>query len=564
MEYFKKFDAIFRSRALRNVVRWTRCIHGRLALICGLNVISTICSLGVTLSTKGLVDSAVSRGTNDTLKYAIILGVLMLSLTVLNILSSVVRLHASTRLQRSLQEMFVSSLMSKEYAPLKGRHSGELVNRFFSDMNIVKEGVMNIPPTLFSSAVSLLGATGILIAMDWRFILVLAGAGCVGLLIVILLREPMKKRQKRAREAEETLHVAVQESLENIRIIKAGLSEKHTLFKIGKRQEGLRQEQIRQGNFSLLVNRSLGVVVDLSWLLCMIWGCYCILHGEMSYGSLAAMIQLIGRIEGPIIGAFSLAGDAYGVITSAERIQELTELPEEEEGEPLSDFDEIKFENVSFRYSDGTDDVLKDVSFSVKPGEFIAVTGISGGGKTSLFQLLLGLYKPSDGRVLFVSGGKTVAASRGTRRLFAYVPQGNTLFSGTLKENLLLFNDMATDEEIEESLRCACIDDLAAETGLDAVVGERGMGLSEGQAQRVAIARALLSNAPILLLDESTSALDEETEARLLKNIAGLHGKTCLIVTHRKAALDICSRRLHITDGKMNQEDEACITELPI
>ncbi len=563
-EYARKFGAIFRGSALRSVIKWSKCVHGLLALICGLNVLYTVCSLGMTVSTKLLVDGAISHGSDAIGKNGVILALLVLALLVLDYLQTAVRLRASTRLQRSLQEMFASELMAKGYASLKSRHSGELVNRFFSDLGFIKNGVMNIPPTLFSSAVSLVGAAGILIAMDGRFMLLLIVAGIMGLAVVTLFRQPMKKRHKRKQEAEEALHVVVQETLENFRIIKAGLSEPWALGKIGKRQKGLEQEQLRQGWFSNVMNSSINAVVDISWLCCMIWGCYCIYKGRMSYGSLAAMIQLIGRIEGPIIGAFSLAGDAYGVISSAERIQELTDLPDETPCEPMLDFDEIRLKNVSYRYDDGTEDVLSGVSFTVRPGEFIAVTGISGGGKTSLFHLLLGLYQPTAGQVQFLHNGKATAASRGTRGLFAYVPQGNTLFSGTLRENLLLFNGSATDEEIGESLRCACIDDLVEEIGLDTVLGERGVGLSEGQAQRVAIARALLSKAPVLLLDESTSALDEKTEAKLLKNISALRGKTCLIVTHRKAALAICSRRLHIAEGKVIQEEENCFTALPI
>ena len=182
-----------------------------------------------------------------------------------------------------------------------------------------------------------------------------------------------------------------------------------------------------------------------------------------------------------------------------------------------------------------------------------ALTGISGGGKTSLFQLLLGIYKPKEGAVLFRQGGVTVPASRDTRSLFAYVPQGNTLMSGTLKDNLTMFTDHAAEEDINAAIHAACLDDLVAEVGMDAKLGERGIGLSEGQAQRVAVARALLSKAPILLLDESTSALDEKTEAKLLENIDAMRDKTVIIVTHRHAALSICDYTLHIEGGSMTR-----------
>ena len=206
-------------------------------------------------------------------------------------------------------------------------------------------------------------------------------------------------------------------------------------------------------------------------------------------------------------------------------------------------------EHVSFMYDDGDEDVLRDIDGTIHRGDFVALTGISGGGKTSLFQLLLGILHPTKGQIVFSKKGVDVPASRGTRRLFAYVPQGNMLFSGTLRDNLLMFTDEASEEEIEAAVKAACIEPLVKDIGLDAVLGERGIGLSEGQAQRVAVARALLSKAPVLLLDEATSALDEKTEAQLLANIAAMQDKTCLIVTHRRAALRICDYRMHIEDG---------------
>ena len=240
-------------------------------------------------------------------------------------------------------------------------------------------------------------------------------------------------------------------------------------------------------------------------------------------------------------------------MASAERLQEIVSLPDEVQGTRLEQFDAIELENVSFHYDDGTEEVLLDVEGTIKRGDFVALTGISGGGKTSLFQLLLGIYKPTSGRVLFKLGDVIAPASRGTRNLFAYVPQGNTLFSGTLNDNLMMFTDHATSEEIDNAIRAACLEEVVAENGLDAVLGERGVGLSEGQAQRVAIARALLSHAPILLLDEATSALDEQTEARLLKNIDAMRDKTVIIVTHRPAALAICDYTLNISEGRMTR-----------
>ena len=551
----EKVKSIFRSPGIAAVLRWSKCVHVKVVLVCLITVLATVCSLFFTLATKGLVDGAVSSNSDQLVKYALMLFGIILMQHLLANLRSWLRIHASAELQESLQKMLVHEIMSKEYGGLKGYHSGELVNRVFSDMNVIKNGIMNILPSLIGIVVSFVGAAGILIAMDWHFVILMLAGGTLGLVLVILFRGPMKARHKRMQEAEGRLHSSVQETFVNIKLVKSSLSEGRQERRIGSDQEYLSKEQVRQGMFSFRMNDSMGLVFDFSWLFCMLWGCANIYRGNLTYGSLAAMLQLIGRIQGPIANSVSIASQLYGVSSSAERLLELTELPAEEEGEVLHSFDEIVMDDITFKYDDGIEEVLQHVNWTIKRGDFMALTGISGGGKTSLFQLLLGIYKPTKGRMLFRAGGLEVPASRGTRALFAYVPQGNTLFSGTLRDNLTMFTDEAADEEIRAAVDAACLTAVVDDIGYDAVLGERGVGLSEGQAQRVAVARALLSKAPILLLDEATSALDEKTEAKLLKNISKMRDKTCIIVTHRRAALDICDYTLHIEEGVMSRKE---------
>ena len=574
-ENLEKIKTIFLSPAVASIYKWSKCIHMQIIMICILSVTTTLLSLSVTLTTRELIDGAISSKSNAVLKYGCILGGLFILQRLIAIILSLLRTKSSSALQESLQGMLTEEILTKDYASLRNFHSGNLVNRVFSDMAVVKDGVVSTLPSFVSIGVSFFGAAAILISMDWRFVILLLVGGALGLAIVLLFRNPMKRRHKRMQEAEAALQATTQESLENIRLIKASVSENRTLGQIRKRQETLRREQVRQGRFRTVMNNSMGAVFDLSWFFCMTWGCISISRGNLTYGSLAAIIQLIGRIQGPIANAVELAARAYGVISSAERLQELTDLPTEEEGENLPDFDFICINNTYFHYPDSKENVLNNINCTISRGDFVALTGISGGGKTSLFQLLLGIYHPTEGSVSFragedssISGSvctyneniendfkgiREVHAGKGTRRLFAYVPQGNTLFSGTLRENLTMFTDSATDEEIMTAVKAACIEELVEDIGLQAILGERGMGLSEGQAQRVAVARALLSGAPVLLLDESTSALDEETEARLLANISAMRDKTCFIVTHRKAAMKICDYELHISEGKMEK-----------
>ena len=548
-----KLKTIMKSPALSLIWRWSAPVRRPLMLISGIAVVSSLVSLGFTLATKGMIDGATAADFSALRNNAVILVVLLLVMHFLAVWRDALDLKAATALQKHMQDMVTTSVFGKEYAPLKGYHSGELVNRVFSDVSVVKDGIMDLLPSLLRMTVSFIGAAAILISMDWRFVPALILASLISAVLALVFREPMKQRHKRMQAAEDTLHAGTQEALENIRVVKASGSEERILNQIREKRENFAAEQIRKGRLTIFMNQGMSGMFDFTWLLCQLWGCYKIYQGTFTYGSLAAMIQLVGRIQAPIANAVSLISRTYGVVASAERLQEMIGLPDEKTGAVLNTFDEIRLESVCFQYDNSMDDVLVDVTASIHRGDFVALTGISGGGKTSLFQLLLGMYRPTSGTILFRHGDQLVPAGKGTRGLFAYVPQGNTLFSGTLRENLTMFTDHATDDMILAAARAACIDELIDEIGLDAVLGERGLGLSEGQAQRVSLARALISDASILLLDESTSALDEATQAEVLKNIADMRNKTVLIVTHRRAALSICDYILHLEEGRLSK-----------
>ena len=554
-EVLQKIRKVLSNPVYRSISRWTKLFHGVIWVIALLGILGTALSLWMTLVTKDLIDGATSHNEGLLWKYGILLVIIIAAERGISVLSAWLRTRTSARMQQEMQRQVTASLMSKEYPALKPFHSGELVSRVFSDVGVVKDGVLNLLPSILRIAVSFFGAAGILISMDWRFVPVLIIAGVAGVFLTAAFRNPMKRRHKRMQDAQAKLHASTQETLENVRLIKASTSEERALETMDEHREHLAKEQIRNGKLSIAMNNGMGSIFDISWLLCNLWGCVKIYHGTFTYGGLAALIQLVGRIQGPIANAVSLVSQVYGVVASAERLQEIIGLPDEETGTKLQQFDEIRIENVGFQYEESPEDVLRDVNAVIKRGDFVALTGISGGGKTSLFQLLLGIYKPSTGKVSFVDGDTEVPASKGTRGLFAYVPQGNMLMSGTLKDNLTMFTDHAEEEDIAAAVHAACLDELVAKVGMEAKLGERGIGLSEGQAQRLAIARALLSKAPILLLDEATSALDEATEATVLQNIDAMRDKTVIIVTHRRAALGICDYALTIEEGRVSRQE---------
>lgn len=555
--YKEKLLRMFKSPAIADIFRWSRSEHLPMIWICIFNFLLSCSSLLITLSTKGLIDGAASHNDGQVKLYVWIMAATVLAILLCSAASSLLQTKTGAVLQKNLRAMVLHRLLRKQYACVQGYHSGELVNRMFSDVAVVKNGIMGIVPQLVFMAVSFFGAVVILISMDWRFAVLLIAGGILGLTLTVAFKKPMSSRHKAVQESEGRLHALLQETLESLRLIKASGSEAHMERKADSRQQAFLKAQLTRGFFSVGVNTAITGVFQLSWLFCMLWGAWGIYKGLLTYGSLAAIIQLIALIQSPIASAAELVSQTYGTISSAERLKELLDLPEEEEipkvsGQELyAELIKIRLSDLSFDY--GREPVLQHINAEIYPGDFVAVTGPSGSGKSTFFQLLLGIYLPVEGNAAFCFSDHIEMASIRTRPLFAYVPQENTLFSGTLRENIAMFSENAEDRQILEAARIACIDELieTLPEGLDTVLGEQGMGLSEGQAQRIAIARAILSGAPILLLDESTSALDERTEKKLLQNLLHLPGKTCLAVTHRKAALEVCDYCLHVEQGTL-------------
>lgn len=548
---------ILKKQTARAILKWSKPQRLNIFIMCMLNVILAGIGLRTTLATKGIIDGATAHNREEVQYYALALVLCVIISRGSYLLLGLMNVKTGNILLKNMRNMFLHKLLKKQYEALDGVHSGELVNRMFSDITIVKDGVMEIPADLANMTVGFIGASLILISIDWKFIVLIAVGSLLGLALIILFRKPLKNRHRKVQEAEGKLHSVLQEALENIRLIKASGLEKKIEQQTEEKQKRFFYAQLNKGYFSIYMGNGINMAFQASWLICMLWGCYGLYTKNLTYGMLAALIQLISQIQGPIANAAGMVSRIYGMLSSAERLEEILDLPEEAEiveqiGEDEK-FMAIQVQDLTFSYKSDGAVVLHDLNLNIEAGDFVAVTGVSGSGKSTLFQLLLGIYKPDAGSVNFLfktKSGETRRknATRNTRKLFAYVPQGNTLFSGTLRENLCMFTEQATDEEIMEAAYIACIDEFIRELkeGLDTLIGERGMGLSEGQAQRIAVARALLSDAPVLLLDESTSALDERTEAELLKKINCLKNKTCLIVTHRRAALDICNRKVHI------------------
>lgn len=316
------------------------------------------------------------------------------------------------------------------------------------------------------------------------------------------------------------------------------------------------QIQRKRKNVSLLANTFVSVLAYGAGFGALVFCGYGLQAGTMTFGTLTAVTQLIAQLQGPLVNMSGIIPQYVALVAAGERLQELEQLyaePEPEKLDPKPIYENMESLNgrgLCFAYD--RDKIFENAEFTVEKGSFGAILGHSGIGKSTLLKLLMGIYKPAGGSLYVKTFDGEIPIDRSTRRLFAYVPQGNLLLSGTLRENLIITCPEATQEQIDEAVHISCMDDYLPSfpDGLDTVVGESAAGLSEGQAQRLSIARAVISGAPVLLLDEATSALDAETEKLVLQRLKSLHNRTCIAVTHRPAALELCDWTMEMKDGK--------------
>lgn len=501
---------------------------------------------------RGIVDSAIDGERGGIISYALFLGGIVALQLLLRLICNSLSERVRAKTEMELRSEVFGALLSAELRELKKYHSGELLNRMFSDISICSNGLVGIVPSAVSLFTQLVCAAAVMIILEPRFAVLFIIAGALLFLVTRLMRSRLKGLHKEVQEKEGAVRSFLQEALENPAVIKVFGAEKRVEARNDNNQlEHFRVRMKRRG-YSIAANAGFSLVFQAGYVLALIWGAFGIFSGGMTYGTLTAVLQLVNQIQSPFAGLSGLLPQYYTAIASAERVMELLAVTSEEKtGKRLNyaDFTELSVNGASFSYGEG--EVIKRADFTLKKGSVTALTGVSGGGKSTLFMLLLGAYKPTAGEIVYKTENGTYSAGLEGRSCIAYVPQGNCLFSGTVRENVSFFEEKPNDERIAAALKAACAEEFVTELrgGLDAVIGENGAGLSEGQAQRLAVARAIYSGAGILLLDEATSALDEETESRLLRNISELTDKTVLIVTHRPAALKICTKKLTLKDG---------------
>ena len=457
--------------------------------------------------------------------------------------------------------------MDADWEEMSRYHSGDLLNRIDNDVSVVSGSVLGWMPNFITAVFRFVGAFGIILYYDRVLAVISLISAPVMLLISRTTMKKMREYIKKSREASTGVMVFNEESFHNLQVIKSFGITDYYKEKLDSVQEKYRDVQLLHNKFSIKNSTIMSATGMAVATFCFMWAVYRLWSGDITYGTMTLFLQMSATLSASFTNLVRTVPSAISSATAAGRVMAIAELPkenredDEKAQEMLADSRAegitVRSFEMGFVYSDDKR-IFRNVDFVAKPGETIAVVGSSGGGKTTMLRLILGIVRPREGGIEICSSkGEKLPVSASTRCMFAYVPQENTLFAGTVGENLRLLNRNATDEQVYEALRIACADEFINKlpSGIDTPVFEKGTGFSEGQIQRLSIARALLADVPVLLFDEATSALDSETEKKLLRNIAESDKhKTCIITTHRPGVLSVCNRVYKISDGEMKSE----------
>lgn len=518
-----------------------------------LNALIGLGSVGVSLAQVWAVQHAidVAAGSADGSLYAAVglMGGLVLCGFALNISGVWVRNILGVRAQNRMQQRMLDRILRSQWHGKEALHSGDVLNRLEVDVGNVVSFLTEVIPNTLSVLALFIGAFWYLFSMDATLALITVAIIPVFVLLSKVYVSRMRKLNRAVRSSDSDVQSVLQETIQNRMLIKTLESEGPMVDRLETTQGILRHRVVKRTAFSVLSNFILNFGFAAGYLVAFLWAAVRLADHTLTFGGMTAFLQLVNRIQSPARSLTKLVPAFVSVFTAVERLMELEENPLEEQGTPieLSAPCGVRLQRVSYRYDDVDGDVIRDLDFDFRPGSCTAVLGETGAGKTTLVRMILGLVAPQHGMVEIYNDRKHRVLSPRLRCNFVYVPQGNTLMSGTIRENLRLGKLDATDEEMVEALKKSCAEFvMELPEGLDTVCSESGGGLSEGQAQRIAIARALLRDRSIMLFDEATSALDPETERHLLQNILAAHDKTVIFITHRPAVVDYCDQTLTI------------------
>lgn len=546
-------------------LKWIGQAVGRrklnIAIMVVFQAVIALLSVASALFMKEVVNAAVDGNKERLINSGVAIAVITLITVAVQVVNQLYGERTRNAVEMNVRDRLFGNLLIGDYAEISKMHSGEWLNRLTSDTSVVTVGILQIIPGLVRIITQAVAAIIAISLIQWRFLPVIIVCTIALSLMTMCFRNVLKRRHVQIQEAEGALRSYIQERLGNLMLIKVFSKERQTMDEQQDYAKELNRKRMSQKRISAAGMAGYEIAINAAYIGGLIYCCFLIFNGELSYGGLIALMQLVGMVQSPMSAITAFMPQYYAMIGSAERMMESEEYVtdrnlltktdakrQKTEAETKqfyqNSFKEIVCENVCFSYDGKSENsVISNANFRIKKGQYVAFMGPSGCGKSTVLKLLMALYPVSSGCLDIVSEDDRRKLDYRDRSMFAYVPQSNQLMSGTIKE-AVSFNDAAKDstERVWEALKIACADDFVKkfEQGLETKLMERGAGISEGQMQRLAIARAIYTNRPILILDEATSALDEATESALISNLRNMTDKTVIIVTHRRAVLSIC------------------------
>ena len=537
---------------LRQILRWLWSHHKGCRVQAVTNVVVGLLLVGLGLAgvetLRRLTDIATGAREGDILAMAGLFASILVMELLLHIASTWVAAVLGVKTQNLMQQKFFARLLNGKWSGVERFHSGDVLNRLFGDVGDIVRLMTEVLPSAVVVVVQFVASFVYLYTMDSSLALILVVVSPIFLILSRLYFMKMRRIVRKIKDSNSALQSIIQESVQHKMVIKVLERSGLMVDKLESRQKVLRGQVKSRARFSIFSKTLINVGFAGAYLTSLVWGLLQLQDGLITVGVLMAFTQLINRIQRPLLDMARLLPTFVNSMTSAERLMELEELPLEQIGQSKAIDGKvgIRFTDVTYSYSDNGRTVLRCFSHDFRPGTFTAILGETGAGKTTLIRLMLALIRQNSGKVCLYNDKDEFDADTTTRCNFSYVPQGNTLFSGTIRDNLLMGQPGATEEQMRRALNAAMADFVfELPDGLDTVCGEQGGGLSEGQAQRIAIARALIRPCRVLLLDEATSALDVQTEHSLLENIKQEFADTTIIfVTHRLAVVGFTSDQL--------------------
>ena len=512
-------------------------------------LLGVVVSLSSVWAVQHAIDVAAHEVEGNIIIAVLLMGGLILSNFALNIASVWIRNILGIKAQNRMQQKLLDRMLRSKWNGKETHHSGDVLNRLETDVTNVVNFLTEIIPNSLSTLALFVGAFGYLFMMDWRLAIVIVIMIPIFILFSRVYVRQMRHLTSEVRTSDSKVQSILQETIQHRLLIKTLEGDSAAVDRLEDTQSVLRSNVVRRTKFSVFSYLVLNLGFSVGYLIAFTWAAVRLSGGTLTFGGMTAFLQLVNKIQNQARQLTHLAPQFVSVFTAAERLMELEENPLEEQGEPieLKAPCGVRFIDVAFAYDDSENNVIEHLSYDFYPTSCTAILGETGAGKTTMVRMILALLQPNSGKVEIYNEKEYHDLSPLLRTNFVYVPQGNTLMSGTIRDNLRLGKLDATDDEMAEALKRSCADFVfELPDGLDTKCTEQGGGLSEGQAQRISIARALLRNRSIMLFDEATSALDPDTERKLLQNILSKRDKTIIFITHRPAVMEYCDQTIEI------------------